>query len=150
MVHHSNAGMPVVTSLNFELTTELNSSTPTFTLTCTSTGGPVTTVTWMRDNEVLTGNGNYNITSWMLLHPENATYTHTLTVTGRLVGEYECNVSNIRTPSSSGNLMVEGELVYFMRDNFCSIHKLYVYVGMGPVLLTVLYLMEILPSDCQN
>ena len=109
MVHHSNAGMSVVTSLNFELTTELNSTTPTFTLTCTSTGGPVTTVTWMRDGEVLTGNGNYNITSWMLLHPENATYAHTLTVTGRLVGEYECKLSNIRTPSSSGNLTVEGE-----------------------------------------
>ena len=46
------------------------------------------------------------------------TNTHTLTVTGRLVGEYECNVSNIWTPSSSRNLPVEGELVYFMRDNF--------------------------------
>ena len=64
----------------------------------------------------------------MLLHPENATYTHTLTVSGRLVGEYECNVSNIRTPSSSRNLTVEGELVYFMRDNFCSIHTSYMYV----------------------
>ena len=134
MVHHSNAGMSVVTALNFELTSELDSTTPTFTLTCTSTGGPVTTVTWMRDGEVLTENGNYNITSWMLLHPENATYTHTLTVSGRLVGEYECNVSNIWTPSSSRNLTVEGELVYLFL--FYS-HKLYVYVGMGPVLLTV-------------
>ena len=118
MVHHSNAGMSVVTALNFKLTSELNSSTPTFILTCTSSGSPVTTVTWMRDGEVLTENGNYIITSWMLLHPESATYTHTLTVTGRLVGKYECNVTNIWTPSSSRNLSVEGELVYFMRDNF--------------------------------
>ena len=125
MVHHSNAGMSVVTALNFELTSELDSTTPTYTLTCTSTGSPVTTVTWMRDGEVLTESSSYSITSWMLLHPENATYTHTLTVSGRLVGEYECNVSNIRTPSSSRNLTVEGELVYFMRDNFCSIHTSY-------------------------
>ena len=65
--------------------------------------------TWTRDGEVLTENSNYNITSWMLLHPENATYTHTLRVTGRLVGEYERKLSNIRTPSSSRNLTVEGE-----------------------------------------
>ena len=101
--------MSVVTALNFELTSELDSTTPTFTLTCTSTGGPVTTVTWMRDGEVLTENGNYNITSQVLLHPENATYNHTLTVIGRPVGEYECIVSNIRTPSSSGNLVVQSE-----------------------------------------
>ena len=108
MVHHFNVGMSVVTSLSFELTSELDSTTPTFTLTCTSTGGPVTTVIWMRDGEVLTESSYYNITSWMLLHPENATYTHTLRVTGRLVGEYECTVANIGTPSSSGNLTVEG------------------------------------------
>ena len=109
MVHHFNVGMSVVTSLSFELTSELDSTTPTFTLTCTSTGGPVTTITWMRDGEVLTESSYYNNTSWMLLHPENVTYTHTLRVTGRMVGEYECTVTNIRTPSSSRNLTVEGE-----------------------------------------
>ena len=128
MVHHSNAGMSVVTSLNFELTTELNSTTPTFTLTCTSTGGPVTTVTWMRDGEVLTGNGNYNITSWMRLRPESAIYTHTLTVTGRLVGEYECNVSNIRTPSSSRNLTVEGEYSLFYEGQIYVLFRSYTYM----------------------
>ena len=109
MAHCSNVGMPKITSVDFELTSELDSTTPTFTLTCTSTGGPVTIVCWTRDGEVLTENSNYNITSWMLLNPENATYTHTLRVTGRLVGEYERKLSNIRTPSSSRNLTVEGE-----------------------------------------
>ena len=109
MVHHFNVGMSVVTSVDFELTSELDSTRTTFTLTCTSTGSPVTTVTWMRDGEVLVENRNYSITSRMLLHPENATYSHTLRVTRRLVGEYECTVSNIRTPSSSRNLTVEGE-----------------------------------------
>ena len=103
--------MPKITSVDFELTSELDSITPTFTLTCTSTGDPVTTVTWRRDGEVLTESSNYNITSWMLLHPENPTYTHTLMVTGRLVGEYECKLSNIMAPSSSGNLTVQGEYI---------------------------------------
>ena len=110
----------MITSVDFELTSELDSTTPTFTLTCTSTGGHVTTVTWMRDGEVLTESSNYNITSWMLLHPENPTYTHTLMVTGRLVGEYECSVSNIRTPSSCRNLTVEGEYNSFYEDG--SVH----------------------------
>ena len=78
MVHHSNAGMSVVTSLNFELTTELNSTTPTFTLTCTSSGGPVTTVSWMRDGEVLTENGNYytSLLGYVYIQKVPPTTTH--------------------------------------------------------------------------
>ena len=101
--------MPEITSVNFELTSEFHSTTPTFILTCTSTGSPVTTVTWMRDGEVLTESSSYIMTSWIRLRPEYAIYTHALTVSGRLVGEYECKLSNIKAPSSSGNLTVEGE-----------------------------------------
>ena len=104
-----DAGTPDVISLNFNLTSELDSPIPTFTLTCTSTGGPVTFVTWMRDGEILTENSNYSITSQILYYSENATYDHTLMVTGRLVGEYECNVSNGKPSSSSGNITVVGE-----------------------------------------
>ena len=58
----------------------------------------------------MTDNSNYTITSQILLDTGTATYTHTLTVTGRLVGEYECSVSNIRTPSgSSRTLTVVGK-----------------------------------------
>ena len=58
----------------------------------------------------MTDNSNYSITSQILVDTETATYTHTLTVTGRLVGEYECSVSNIRTPSgSTRNLTVVGK-----------------------------------------
>ena len=35
-----------------------------------------------------------------------ATYTHTLTVTGRLVGKYQCSVSNVRTPSGSSRTLI--------------------------------------------
>ena len=46
------------------------------TLTCISTGGPATTVTWIRDSTTLT-EGTHTV----LDNPETAQYTHTLTVT---------------------------------------------------------------------
>ena len=53
------------------------------TLTCTSTGGPPTTVSWRRDGTMLSDDSTYSITS-QVTDTETATYTHTLTVTGRL------------------------------------------------------------------
>ena len=58
---------------------------------------------------MLSDNSTYIITS-QVTDAETATYIHTLTVTGRLVGEYQCSVSNIRTPSgSSRTLRVVGK-----------------------------------------
>ena len=107
-VYYFDAGTLEVISLDFNLTSELNSTIPTFTLTCTSTGGPVTMVTWMRDGEILAENSNYSVTSQIILDLGNQTYNHTLTVTGRLVGEYQCTVSNNKS-SSSRNITVVGE-----------------------------------------
>ena len=57
---------------------------------------------------MLSDDSTYSITS-QVTDTETATYTHTLTVTGRLVGQYQCSVSNIRTPSgSSRSLTVLG------------------------------------------
>ena len=98
-----------MSSVQFKLTSELNATTPTFTLTCTSTGGPATTVSWTVDNSAVTEDSAYHITSQILIDPENALYTHTLTVTGRLVGEYQCTVSNNKPSSSSGTLAVVGK-----------------------------------------
>ena len=86
-----------------------DATTPTFTLTCTSTGGPVTTVSWRRDGEILNDNSNYSISSQVLTDAETATYSHTLRVTGRPFGEYECNVSNRKPSSSSETLVLEGK-----------------------------------------
>ena len=106
-VYYFDAGTLEVISLDFNLTSELNSTIPTFTLTCTSTGGPVTMVTWMRGGEILAENSNYSVTS-VVVGLGNQTYNHTLTVTGRLVGEYQCTVSNNKS-SSSRNITVVGE-----------------------------------------
>ena len=57
----------------------------------------------------MTENSAHNITSQILTNVVTATYTHTLAVTGRLVGEYECTVSNNKPSSASRMLEVVGK-----------------------------------------
>ena len=64
-----------------------------FNLTCISTGGPATTVTWTRDSESISNNDTFSLTT-ELNDALTAHYTHTLTVTGRLGGLYTCTVAN--------------------------------------------------------
>ena len=99
----------MVSSVQFQLTSELNASTPTFTLTCISTDGPATAVTWRRDDSAVTEDRAHNITSQVLTDAETATYNHTLAVTGRLEGQYECTVSSNKPSSSSRMLAVVGK-----------------------------------------
>ena len=74
-----------------------------FTLTCISTGGPATTVTWTRDNVDVSG-GNTVLTD-----PVMAKYTHTLTVTAG--GEYTCTVTNGKPSTAmSDSFNLEGIL----------------------------------------
>ena len=82
---------------------DLNGESPRFTLTCTSTGGPATTVTWTRDSETVSGGMT------VLDNTVTAQYTHTLTVTERLGGQYQCTVSNDRPSQDSEQFTVEGE-----------------------------------------
>ena len=81
----------------------LNQASPQFTLTCISTSGPATTVTWTRDSGDAVGVTNTELDNRM-----NAQYTHTLTVTGRLVGLYTCTVTNDKPSSASATITVEG------------------------------------------
>ena len=91
--------------IQFSLLTAVNAATPMFTLTCTSTGGPATTVTWTLDGSQFLGGGSSQITD-----QSTATYSNTLTVTGREPGSYQCSVSNVRTASAiTQQLTVTGE-----------------------------------------
>ena len=78
---------------------DLNGASPQFTLTCISTGGPATTVTWTRDSVTITEG-----TETVLNDPVTAQYTHTLTVTERLGGLYTCTVANNKPSSDSAQL----------------------------------------------
>jgi len=98
--------------INFQLETQPIIDPPVFTLTCTSTGGPATTVSWTRDGDNVTANNSY-INSSRVTNTIAATYVHALGVTGRQVGSYTCFVSNSRTsPAASNSLPVAGK--YFL------------------------------------
>ena len=82
------------------------------TLTCTSTGGPATTVTWRRDEMVIALNATYQQTK-SLVNPVTGTYQTVVTIDSSLdqrniVGTYRCTVENDRG-SSSETVVVPGE-----------------------------------------
>ena len=97
--------MEITGPLQFSLQTTPTADPPVFTLTCVSTGGPATTVTWTRDGAAATGDTSQTVTDMM-----TATYNNTLTVTGRLPGNYNCSVANVRTAQpATASLTVAGE-----------------------------------------
>ena len=72
-----------------------------FTLTCISTGGPATTVTWTRDSTTVTQGAQT-----VLNDRVTAQYTHTLT--DRAAGLYTCLIAN-SVSNVSAKLSVQGE-----------------------------------------
>ena len=93
--------------VKFTQVSDLNGDSPQFTLTCVSTGGPATTVTWTRDPTTTVPEG----TETVLDDPVTAEYTHTLTVAGRRPGKYTCTVSNNKPSSHSASFIVQGQLL---------------------------------------
>ena len=90
--------------MTFTVDSDLNGVSPQFTLTCISTSGPATTVTWTNpDSEVVT-TGNITV----LTNIVTAQYIHTLIVTGRLGGLYTCTVKNNKQSSDSAQLDIKG------------------------------------------
>ena len=89
--------------MTFTVDSDLNGASPQFTLTCISTGGPATNVTWTRDSEEAPGDRLS-----VLDNATSAQYTHTLNVTGRLGGLYTCIVANDKQSKDSAQLNVLG------------------------------------------
>ena len=85
-----------------DTTLDEDSANNEFILTCISTGGPATTITWTRGSETAVGERMtvFDTTT----ANTTAQYTHTLTVTGTLGGLYECTVAN-RKPSSDSAML---------------------------------------------
>ena len=82
-----------------------------FTLTCISTGGPATTVTWTRDSTTVTQG-----TQTVLNDGVTAEYIHTLNVE-RIEGSYKCRVAN-GFSEVEAELIVQGENVLFSSWNY--------------------------------
>ena len=96
-------GSIMILPIKLSVDSDLNGANPQFTLTCISTGGPATTVTWTRHSSIIT-EGNETV----LDNSVTAQYTHTLTVTGRLGGLYICTVANNKPCSFSASITVQG------------------------------------------
>ena len=72
------------------------------TLTCISTGGPATTVTWTRESSKVSGGIS------VLEDAEHARYIHILTLNERLGGLYQCIVSNNKPSEGNASITVKG------------------------------------------
>ena len=96
--------MTISGDITFTVLSDLNGPSPQFTLTCISTGGPATTVTWTRDYTTVTEG-----TGTVLDNATTAQYIHTLTETGRVGGLYTCTVSNNKPSSASATIVLRGK-----------------------------------------
>ena len=104
-----------MSNMSLTVDSDLNGASSQFTLTCISTGGPATTVTWTRDSDTVT-EGNETV----LDDRVTAQYTHTLTVTGRLGGLYTCTVANDKPSVTHSNISVQGVYTNYYCSNTCT------------------------------
>ena len=90
-------------TLSGGMTLTLNSDNH-FTLTCISTGGPATTVSWTRNNITVTEGTIHTL----LVDGETGESINTLLVRERVGGLYKCTVENEVSNQSSAKLNVKG------------------------------------------
>lgn len=78
---------PLTNSFQLTSISAQDSADITFSLMCNSSGGPVQSVEWMRDDFPLN-----NTRPLVLTNASIASYTNTLDVSGRLPGTYTCQI----------------------------------------------------------
>ena len=88
---------------------------PQVTLTCVSTGGPATTVTWTRDGAAVYYDATHVLTQ-TVTEQSTITYSNVLRVTGREPGTYQCSVTNDRGSNTSQNFTIEGIIMCCMQN----------------------------------
>ena len=101
----SGALQPITDAIQFAL---VSSSLVQFTLTCTSTGGPATSVTWTRDGVTVPYDSTH-VLSQTVVDTLTAQYNNTLTVTGVEGGSYQCTVSDVLSTELSPVLSGDGK-----------------------------------------
>ena len=111
--HYSCSGTVSIMDLSYDRSS--------LTFTCTTTGGPATTVTWSRDGTPLVG-GTYQ-QSQTLTDTASATYLNTLSITAKdngLSGAYTCTVQNANSMDSE-SISVTGALMCALYHPICII-----------------------------
>ena len=111
-IHYNNynfVGVPNITlpiEYNFTLTT----------LTCISSGGPATTVTWTRDSVLVSQSTATQ--QQRLTDTETATYHNLLTINSSNISNYNgtftCEINNSRGNSNLQSLSVYGEFNFML------------------------------------
>ena len=106
-----------ITVMDMTLSTDSsgNEGSLQFTLTCISTGGPATTVTWTKDSVTVTEG-----TQTVLNDPETAQYTHTLTDTWSLGVNYTCTVANNKPSTASATYILQGVVHEVISNCLCA------------------------------
>ena len=89
-VYPVNSGSPSITGLVYDRST--------LTLTCTSTGGPATTVTWRKNGAVVEVDGSTYHQSQRVVNARTATYDNVLSSAdiANFVDTFTCSVTNSR------------------------------------------------------
>ena len=82
------------------------------TITCTTSGGPATDVTWFKDNEkiIMTSSGGLYKHSQVITNKISATYENRLRIvdkSSKVAGTYTCEVSNL-SGSTNETLCIQG------------------------------------------
>ena len=88
---------------------QVSANSMTSVLTCTTTGGPATTVTWEKHNE--SGDAEAVETDnqvTVLVNATTATHNHILTLSEQVGGVYGCSVSNNKPSSAKVLFTVTG------------------------------------------
>ena len=99
----------MIGNTQIKLVTAPNIVPPVFTLTCTSTGGPASTVTWRRNGVPLTADSFEYAFTQVITNAVEATYGNVLTVRAKNLGDYTCSIGNTRTRENvTGLIKVEG------------------------------------------
>ena len=103
-VYPVNSGSPSITDLFYNRST--------LTLTCTSIGGPATTVTWTQNNTAIMMDDT-NIQEQRIVNTALGEYQTILVITSDMldhyVGNFTCSVTNLRGNADS-SIIIQGKL----------------------------------------
>ena len=105
-------GVPAITDLDYDRAS--------LTLMCISSGGPVDSVTWMKDGSLITGNSSTFSLTQTIINTISSTYHHILSSSNssNFVGNFACIIrdavgnSNSRTRAFNGMLCVLISMVH--------------------------------------
>ena len=93
--------------------TDLAYSPTSLNLTCTSTGGPIDSVTWSKDGQEVSGSSSEFHQSQHITDRVTATYQHTLSSESKanFVGQFSCSVRNGHGDTATRTLALNGAFV---------------------------------------